>query len=191
VAWQYKTSIQNKSGAAPSATPIDPYYCHSFDLSKSIQKVHVETTPPITKNLPSSSGHVHIFKSLVATIEETVRSFEGANRVVRLILRYPPYQSASAALTLLKSHIRAKNLPVAILVLVKAWEAVRCGGPGNGESAGEENTHASLVELTRSTDSAFRVDGFGGLVTKPPGGEAERRLERRDSISPIRNIQLR
>ncbi|GMI32415.1 hypothetical protein TrRE_jg4315 [Triparma retinervis] len=140
VAWQYKTSIQreNHGSSSLSATPVDPYYCHSFDLSKTIQQVHIDSTPPIYKNLFANSyDHAELFKALVAAITEATE-LSTTNRVVRLILRRPPFRSTSAALTLIKSYVRANKLPVAIFVLVEPWKATR-------------------------------VDGFGGLVTKPPG----------------------
>ena len=52
VAWQYKTSVQRKnhSSAFTDATPIDPYYCHSFDLSKTLQSNSYTLCPQITND---------------------------------------------------------------------------------------------------------------------------------------------
>mmetsp|Transcript_4826 Transcript_4826/g.9689 ORF Transcript_4826/g.9689 Transcript_4826/m.9689 type:complete len:431 (-) Transcript_4826:28-1320(-) len=167
VAWQYKSSVQRKNNGSSTsaATPVDPYYCHSFDLSETIQQVHLDAVPLMYKNLSSSS---HVFKDLVATIEKATKSSSeaGTNRVVRLVLRQPPFRSTSAALTLLRSYVMSKKLPVAIFILAKPWEATRWEGDGDEEG---DWSNSSLVDLTRSVDVAFRVDGFGGLVTKPPG----------------------
>jgi hypothetical protein len=180
VAWQYKMSVQ-KERLATTAT-MTPHsmsstnsgnnhrtvFCHSYDLSGRIidqttidPSKHVVALPP-SSILPShpiqskTALGMDLFFNLVQLLKnQTVTSQQQQGKAIRLLLYHPTLEVMAVALPLLLSHIRKESLPVVIMI---------CTRPSSEEVR-------SWIQLSRSSDTVLRTEGFASRKHYPPPPE--------------------
>ncbi|GMI11243.1 hypothetical protein TrVE_jg2966 [Triparma verrucosa] len=163
VAFRYKTGnsnlTPNQASNHNNTPPNSSTYCHSFDLSRKLQKTHLHANPPSLLNLSPSVS----FRDLLSHITSKLDS-SPPNKLIRLLLLRPPFQAASSAVPLLVNYIRRRNLPAAVFVSVQPNSATSSSSP----TSDPHNSTPHLTQLKRSSTIVLRVDSFSGLLTPPP-----------------------
>lgn len=170
-AWQYKVSVQKKRLGIPMVPKSNSKgltFCHSYDLSGKLEDQYEKdwlthnrdidivncscnNCPPLScqNNLPCAFA---LYKQCVNHIDESIAN--KGNTVIRMLLMNIPVNKVSLILPLLLYHIRAKSLPVVILVSVRPWL---------------QSLHSnSMVTLRRTCDAVLACEGFAAMVNTQP-----------------------